>query len=178
MDELFPMGVQTMTEGLPAFLNCTREFLLSDFLTLMPKELVVEEILETVPPDGEVLAACHRMKDQGYWLALDDYCDLLETQPLLALGDFVKIDVLLRTFPEQQRLLNACHRRKIPVVAEKVETDKQFRRCAEIGYDYFRGYFFCRPQIVGRRSVPANKTVYLELLQAANAPVFDLHRFR
>lgn len=176
MDELFLMGVRTITEGLPAFMNCTREFLLHDYLTLMPKDWVVGEILETVPPDGEVLAACRRMKDQGYRLALDDYCDLPETQPLLAIADFVKIDVLLTTFPEQERIVEACHRREIPVVAEKVETNEQFRRCAEIGYDYFQGYFFCRPQMVGRRSVPAHKTVYLQLLQAANEPVFDLQK--
>jgi len=53
MDELFLMGVRTMTEGLPAFINCTREFLLNDYLTLMPKEVIVGEILETVPPDEE-----------------------------------------------------------------------------------------------------------------------------
>src|ERR1700740_570042 len=176
MDELFLMGVRTMTEGLPAFLNCTREFLLNDYLTLMPKELVVGEILETVQADAEVLAACHRMKEQGYRLALDDYCDVPEMQPLLAIADFVKIDMLLTGFPEQERVVKACHQRKIPVVAEKVETDEQFRRCMEIGYDYFQGYFFCRPQIVARRSVPANKAIYLQLLQAANEPVFDLHK--
>jgi len=176
MDELFLMGVRTMTEGLPAFINCTREFLLNDYLTLMPKELVVGEILETVPADEEVLEACHRIKNQGYQLALDDYCDVPETRPLLAVADFVKVDVLLTTFPEQERVVDACHRRKIPVVAEKVETDEQFRRCSEIGYDYFQGYFFCRPQIVARRGVPANKTVYLELLQAANEPVFDIRK--
>jgi c-di-GMP-related signal transduction protein len=65
MDELFLMGLRTITEGLPAFMNCTREFLLSDYLTLMPKELVVGEVLETVTPDENVLAACRRMKDQG-----------------------------------------------------------------------------------------------------------------
>jgi len=175
MDELFLMGVRTITEGLPAFMNCTRDFLLSDYLTLMPKELIVGEILETVPPDEEVLSACYRMKDQGYRLALDDYCDLPEMQPFLAIADFVKIDVLLTTFAEQERLVNICQRREIPVVAEKVETDEQFRRCVDIGYDYFQGYFFCRPQVVERRGVPANKTVYLQLLQAANAPLFDLH---
>jgi c-di-GMP-related signal transduction protein len=176
MDELFLMGVRTITEGLPAFMNCTRDFLLNDYLTLMPKELIVGEILESVPPDAEVLAACHRMKDQGYRLALDDYCDHPQTQPLLAIADFVKIDVLLTSFAEQERLVNLCHQRKIPVVAEKVETHEQFQRCTEIGYDYFQGYFFCRPQIVGRRSVPANKTVYLQLLQAANSDAFELHR--
>jgi c-di-GMP-related signal transduction protein len=32
--------------GVPAFLNCSQEFLLNDYLTLMPKELVAGEILE------------------------------------------------------------------------------------------------------------------------------------
>ena len=176
MDELFLMGIRTMTDGLPAFMNCTREFLLQDYLTLMPRELVVGEILETVAPDAEVINACRRMKDLGYRLALDDYCDLPETQPLLDFADFVKVDVLLMSEADQGRLLERCRSRGIPTIAEKVETDQQFQSCLQLGYDYFQGYFFCRPQVVGRRSVPANKTVYLELLHAANEPVFNLHR--
>jgi c-di-GMP-related signal transduction protein len=118
-----------------------------------------KEILETVTPDEQVLAACRRMKEQGYRLALDDYLHTPETERFLAIADFVKIDVLLTTFPEQQRLVDVCHHRNIPVIAEKVETNEQFRRRSEIGYDYFQGYFFCRPQVVGRKSVPANKLV-------------------
>ncbi len=176
MDELFLMGITAMTEGLPAFLNCTREFLVNDYLTLMPKEMVVGEILETVAADEEVMAACKRMKDQGYRFALDDYCDVAEVRPLMDFADFVKIDVLMTSFEEQKRLVGKCHERKIPVLAEKVETDEQFQKCLSIGYDFFQGYFFCRPQIVGRRSVPANKTVYLQLLQAANEQQFNLHK--
>src|SRR5208282_3290823 len=132
MDGLFLMGIQTMTEGLPAFLNCTREFLVKDYLTLMPRDLVVGEILETVAPDEEVLAACRRMKEQNYRFALDDYCDHPDTRPLLSIADFVKIDVLLTSFAEQKRVVDACHGRGIPVIAEKVETDQQFHRCLEI----------------------------------------------
>jgi c-di-GMP-related signal transduction protein len=176
MDELFLMGIRTMTDGLPAFVNCTREFLVQDYLTLMPRELVVGEILETVVPDTDVLNACKRMKDLGYQLALDDYCDLPETRALLDIADFVKVDVLLMSMDEQKRVVHECRERGIPAIAEKVETEQQFQSCREIGYDFFQGYFFCRPQIVGRRSVPANKTVYLQLLQAANEPVFDLHK--
>ena len=176
MDELFLMGIKTMTEGLPAFLNCTREFLVNDYLTLMPREMVVGEILETVAADEEVMAACRRMKEQGYLLALDDYCDVPEVRPLMEFADYVKIDVLMTSFEEQKRLVGNCRDRGIPALAEKVETDEQFRNCLRIGYELFQGYFFCRPQIVGRRSVPANKMVYLQLLQAANATVFNFHR--
>jgi c-di-GMP-related signal transduction protein len=176
MDELFLMGIRTMTDGLPAFVNCTRDFLVQDYLTLMPRELVVGEILETVVPDADVLNACKRMKDLGYRLALDDFCNLPETRPLLDIADFVKVDVLLMSMEEQKRVVHECQTRGIPAIAEKVETDQQFQSCREIGYDFFQGYFFCRPQIVGRRSVPANKTVYLQLLQAANEPTFNLHK--
>jgi c-di-GMP-related signal transduction protein len=176
MDELFLMGIRTMTEGMPAFLNCTREFVLSDFLTLLPRDLVVGEIRETVPPDQEVLTACQRIKDQGYRLALDDDCDLPETRPLLKFADFVKVDVLLTSFAEQKRVVDLCHGRGLPVIAEKMETDEQFHRCLDLGYDFFQGYFFCRLQIVGRRSVPANKAIYLELLQASNEEEFSLYK--
>jgi len=176
MDELFLMGIRTMTDGMPAFVNCTRDFLVKDYLTLMPREMVVGEILETVAPDAEVLSACKRMKDLGYRLALDDYCDMPEMRPLLEVADFVKIDVLLMSRDDQKQVVRQCHGLGIPTIAEKVETDHQFESCREIGYDFFQGYFFCRPQIVGRRSVPANKTVYLQLLQAANEPTFNLHK--
>lgn len=176
MDELFLMGIRTITEGLPAFVNCTREFLVGDLLTLMPCDLVVGEVLETVKPDKEVLAACTRMKDAGYRLALDDYIDSSEIRPLLEFADFVKIDVLTTRYEEQERLVRLCHTHGIPALAEKVETHPQFQRCKEIGYDYFQGYFFCRPQMVKRKSLPVNKAVYLQLLQAANEHEFKIAR--
>jgi c-di-GMP-related signal transduction protein len=84
--------------------------------------------------------------------------------------------VLTTTFAEQKRIVGRCHESHTPVIAEKVETDEQFRSCLDIGYDYFQGYFFCCPQIVARRSVPANKGVYLQLLAAANEPHFHLQK--
>jgi EAL and modified HD-GYP domain-containing signal transduction protein len=79
-------------------------------------------------------------------------------------------------FARRKAWFGKCHERKIPVLAEKVETDEQSQRCLGIGYDYFQGHFFCRPLIVGRRSVPGNKAIYLQLLQAANEQQFDLTR--
>ena len=102
----------------------------------MPSDMVVGEILETVPPDQEVLGACKRMKDQGYRLALDDYCDLPAMQPFLELADFVKVDLLLLT--SRSEVLCSGATLRIPTVAEKVETHEQFRRCMELATIIFR----------------------------------------
>jgi len=174
MDELFLMGIQRMTQGLPAFLNCTREFLLGDYLALLPKEAIVGEILETVKPEEDVLAACHRMRDLGYRLALDDYEDRLEMKPFLDVADFVKVDFMLTGPDERVRLAKKFRNWGIPLIAEKVESEEEFNSGVEIGYEYFQGYFFCRPQMVSRKEVPANSAMYLRLMQAIYKPETNL----
>ena len=47
-DNLFLFGVDHLTQGRRAFLNCTRDFLVRDYAALLPKDRVVIEVLETV----------------------------------------------------------------------------------------------------------------------------------
>ena len=66
------LGTQSLTEGRPAFINCTREALLSGIMRTLPKELIVIEVLEDVPADEDVVRECLRLKKDGYRIALDD----------------------------------------------------------------------------------------------------------
>ena len=141
MDELFLMGLKQMTNGLPAFVNCSREFLLRDYLELLPREFVVGEILETVKPEVDIVAACRRMKDKGYRMALDDYQDSQEMECLVDLADFIKIDFLATSLSEQARLGEKFQRLKIQLVAEKVETLEQFSAEFRWATNYSRGIF-------------------------------------
>ena len=59
------VGLDRLLGGKPAFINFDRTLLLGDWTTLLPPEKVVIEVLETVPPDQEVLAACDRLQRQG-----------------------------------------------------------------------------------------------------------------
>ena len=43
-----------------------------------------------------------------------------------------------------------------------------------MGFTYFQGYFFCRPEVVGGREVPANRLRYLRLLEMVSRPEIDL----
>jgi c-di-GMP-related signal transduction protein len=56
-----------------AFVNCTRQVLLKDLITLLPSNQTVAEILETVEPEDRVVAACKRLKAAGDLIALDDF---------------------------------------------------------------------------------------------------------
>lgn len=175
IDNVLLFGIDRLTQGRRAFLNCTRDFLVRDFGSILPKSRVVIEVLESVSLDQEVLDACRRLKQSGYLIALDDFQDSPEWKPMIALADFIKVDVLITSPEEQKRLGRDLASADIRLIAEKVETYDVFEKCRDWNYQLFQGYFFSRPQMLSRHDIPANKLNYLRVLHAVNRPSIDMH---
>ena len=174
VDNMLLFGIDRLTQGHRAFLNCTRDFLLRDFGTILPKNRVVIEVLESVRLDREVLDACRRLKQAGYMIALDDFQDSAEWKPMIDLADFIKVDVLVTSPGEQQRLAREFASAGVRLLAEKVETYEVFEKCRDWRYELFQGYFFSRPQMLSRHDIPPLKLNYLRVLHAANRPSLDM----
>jgi c-di-GMP-related signal transduction protein len=175
-DSLFNIGMETLTGGKLAFINLTRAVLVSDAGTLLPRGSAVLEILETVTPDDEVIAACRRLKSAGHQIALDDFVDADGYAALVSLADIIKVDVLA-TAPAKRRAMVARYApRGIRLLAEKIETQEMFHEAVGEGYTYFQGYFFARPAVMQVRSVPEFRLTYLRLLQEASRSDVDLRR--
>lgn len=174
IDSILLFGMDRLTPGCRSFLNCTRDFLIHDFATMLPKDRVVLEILETVAMDDEVHDACRRLKQAGYLLALDDFEDRPDWKPLIAMADFIKVD-LLRTPPaDQLRLAHTYLPLNVQMLAEKVETYDDFHRTRGWGYTYFQGYFFSKPEMLSRKDIPQNQINYLLVLRAVNRAHMDI----
>ncbi len=97
LDSTLLFGLNTLCDGRHAFVNCTRDVLLKDLATLLPSNQTVVEVLETVEPEERVVAACKRLKEAGYLLALDDFVPNAPRIPLCDLADIIKIDGCNRT---------------------------------------------------------------------------------
>ncbi len=87
------LGLDVLCDGRRAFVNCTRDILLKDYITLLPSGQTVVEVLETVPADDLVVAACRRLKDAGYMIALDDFAVNDPREILTDLADIIKVDL-------------------------------------------------------------------------------------
>jgi c-di-GMP-related signal transduction protein len=101
LDSSLLMGFDVLCDGQKAFINCTRDLLLKDGITLLPAEQTVVEILESVVPDDLVTAACERLRAAGYRIALDDYVADDPRDRLTGVADFIKVD-FERTTPGQR----------------------------------------------------------------------------
>ena len=102
-DNFLNAGAKRLTAGRKAFINCTRQFLVNEYATLLPRDETVIEILETIEPDAEALAACQKLKDLGYRIALDDFVDSAKLRPFVELADIIKIDFRIWAPGDRQR---------------------------------------------------------------------------
>jgi c-di-GMP-related signal transduction protein len=174
LDTSFLIGLEKITGGRRMFVNCPRDFLLRGYVSLLPRDLVVIEILETVTPDKEVVDACRLLKQEGFLIALDDFVDTPAWARLIELTNFIKVDFRLTDPAKQHELATRYAPKGIRMLAEKVETQEEFTSGLEMGYSLFQGYFFCRPEMMQHHDLPSFKLAYLELLRAATAPEFDI----
>ena len=169
-DAMLAVGLDALTCGLPAFINLTHQLLLSGAGTLLPRDIAVLEIREDIPVDDEVMQVCRKLHADGYALALDDFVAGSPAEALVPWVRYVKIDVLETPEAEWKALAKRFSDRKIKVVAEKVETIEVSDATRDAGYDYFQGYFFCRPRTFATTHLPARRLAYVQLLAALNRP--------
>ena len=164
------LGLDTLVGPKRAFVNLTRDFLLQDYSLVFPADRVVLEVLEDIAVDDDVLAALRNLSAQGYTIALDDFFYQEHLRPLVELADIIKIDVLASgrtTVAEHVQLLRHYD---VQLLAEKVETQEDFTYYKTLGFEYFQGYFFCRPDVVKGQRSPTNHLVILELLAKLQSP--------
>jgi c-di-GMP-related signal transduction protein len=169
------VGLDRLLGGKQAFINFDRTLLLGDWSTLLTPDKVVIEILESVPPDHEVLAACHRIREQGYALALDDCPDDGRTAKFAPFVDILKVDFQQTSRADQENLVHRYRKLNIKMIAEKVETEAEFKRALEVGYDCFQGYFFARPTVVQAARIPASQISSLRLVKQIQREELDFH---
>jgi EAL and modified HD-GYP domain-containing signal transduction protein len=60
------------------------------------------------------------------------------------------------------------------MLAEKIETQDEYRQACAEGFTLIQGYYFCRPQMIENRKVPANRLSQIEILRLVREDSLDL----
>lgn len=159
------IGIDNLVGKSRAFINIPSAFILDTALVPMFHERSVLEILEDVEPTSEIIGGLLKLKSNGYEIALDNFVYSDKMDPILALADFVKINVSEYEHDELSDLVAFLRKRyKAKLIAVRVETKALFDQCNQLKFNYFQGYFFCYPQIVKQKNVTANKLIVMNLI--------------
>ncbi|WP_028576376.1 EAL and HDOD domain-containing protein [Desulfomicrobium escambiense] len=165
----FSLAAPGLRQGSKALINFPRNVLVGAAPYVLPPERCVVEILESVRPEPEVIQACHELKKRGYVLALDDYEGAPGLEPLCELVDIIKVDILHKAPKEVRSIVEGVSGYKAALLAEKVETHDIFKVCKNLGFTYFQGFFFNRPEIIPGRKLSASQVTKLKLLKELGA---------
>jgi len=160
-----------------AFINLTRSFILGLYPLPLVKDRVVLEILEDVAVDRDVIDAVHRLAQEGYTIALDDFVYHRDLQPLVDVASLIKIDVLHADHASLREHVQLLRQHDVALLAEKVESREDYELCQELGFDYFQGYYLSHPNVIQGKRVAAAREEALDLLAEVFADALRLESF-
>ncbi|MBL1417006.1 MAG: histidine kinase [Moritella sp.] len=163
LSEQFMNSCSNTTGNKLAFINFPYSSLIRLIPTLFPKDKLIIEILEGCEPTDELLQAVVIMSKKGYKLALDDFIPDSRWERFLPYIDFIKFDIQVFPLTEAKSFIHHHLNYKIKFLAEKVETYEEFQQAKKIGFDYFQGYFFSKPEMLQQRVIAPSELVTLQL---------------
>lgn len=170
--------IEIISNNRLCFINFTKDLLEKNLPLNFPKSKIVVEILEDIEPTDEMISVCRNLKENGYTLALDDFVYHRKFEPLLKLVKIVKIDIRLTPLNTLVRTLNHLKHHQVKLLAEKVETQSEFVLANRMGFSYFQGYFFCKPEKIKIREISSIRANLLRLLAEMTRKACDVDRLR
>ncbi len=175
MNALGDIGLsEIVNEDQKVFINFTEGLLLKEYQPFYPRTKVVIEVLEDIKVTPLLMESLSKLKKKGYLIALDDYIFNPELEPLEQFANIIKVDILEVELDKIAMHLERIKDKGVRLLAEKVETQEEYEQCRQLGFHYFQGYFFAKPNIIAGKRLPNNKLSLLNLLSNVYDPDIDM----
>ena len=159
------LGMDKVLGDAVGFINVDAEVLASDIFAFLPRQRVVLELVGTVQASDDIVARLAQLAKHGFrFCAAGIAADTPNVQRLLPLVDFVKLDVNDMPQSTLVRLAPQWRAAGKKLIAEKVETREEYKLCMDHGFDYFQGYHFAKPAVIGGRKLSPSQMAVMDLM--------------
>lgn len=173
LDAVNVFGIKNLTNGLPAYINFTRNLIMDDFAYLFdPNEIIVEVPAEVFVNDA-LVGKLSGLQRAGYRLSLNSYNEQngrIKFDRIINSFDVIRVQtggknkLLLKDTLQRLRFSRA------QLLAERVETEAEFEMVQALKFTLFQGYYFERPDCVSKQ-VPLTTTSYGKLIVELMKPL-------
>ncbi len=158
--------ISAISLGKLAFINFTEQCLINKYPLMFDNNSIVIELVAQTHSIPRLVKIAEYYANKGYKIALTQYnlepnWDIIF--PHLAM---IKVDIDIinpkRIVPFSKRINGF----DIKLVAEKVETNLQLQSLAEVGFNFYQGFFYHQPEIIEGQQLAPIKTQMLNLISA------------
>ena len=178
INTLSSFGIVELLGGRKGFINVDAAMLMDEVLELLPQEHIVIELLESIKPSPALIDRCLALKKAGFVMSLDDHQYSQDYSELYGIVDIVKIDLLQTSLESLPNIIECLRQYPCKLLAEKVESSELFAVCHALGFDYFQGYYFARPDIIKKKKMGEDATTLLQIMRllAEDAGIQDIEQ--
>jgi len=164
--------IRAISMGKPAFINFTEKCLVNKYPMMFDKRTIVIELVGHKTPSDRLFKIIKFYHDKGYKIALTEY-DLDEKWDVLfPYLSIIKVDIEVVNPKRLHKVLDRLRDFDVKLAAEKVETNFQVQALAEVGFNYYQGFFYHEPEVVEGQTLAPIKTQMLNLIsETFNSPL-------
>jgi Predicted signal transduction protein containing EAL and modified HD-GYP domains len=170
VDLLVELGAYRVGEGKIVFVNVPAIFLEASMFDLLSPEYVGIELVENKNITTQTYNAIKLLLKRGFRFCIDDFgFERIDYLPLLSKTHFVKIDIKNSPYDldELKEIITIVKSLKKSLIAKNIETEEDYKRAKEYGFDYFQGSYLSPPTVVkDTRTISYLKSTLLKLYQA------------
>ena len=157
------VGLDEITEDKPAMINFPQEMLTEHLLHMLPYKKIIIDIQASTEPNDANYELLRQLFHKGYPLALDDFIYHDAWDKFLPFIKLIKINISQTPLHALSQLLPKFEKYKIKLLAAHVESHEDFFHAKEMGFKFFQGYFFYKPEVLAGAEIESMQQFLLSI---------------
>ena len=164
--------IKAISLGKLAFINFTEKCLINKYPLMFDRDSIVIELVGHITATDRLVKIVKYYSEKGYKIALTEYDLDGKWDALFPYISIIKVDIEKINPKRLQPIVERIKPHNIKLAAEKVETNYQLQSLAEVGFNFYQGFFYHEPEILEGQTLAPFKTQMLNLIsETFNIPL-------
>ncbi|NDV22906.1 EAL and HDOD domain-containing protein [Desulfovibrio sp. JC022] len=164
---------ENLPDNVKLVVNFSHKAIMDKVPYSLPAGKTVVQIPETTPPTPNLIKALKELSQDGFYIAIDDFEARPQGEFLIAYADAIIVDFLSTDENKLKRICDMCREYETKLIAKRVENTDQFNMAQKLGFNFFQGFYFKRPENIKGRKLRSGEIVKLKLLKLIEDPAPD-----
>jgi len=165
IDNVMLIGIDQLTHGMHAFLPVGYEAITQGLVEILPAAVTVLHLDEEDPPEPELIKAIRQLQESNFHISVGSHALAPSHEALFHLAHYIKFDPTQMTAQEIEQILKRAARANVTPIANNINTQADFQHASSQGFALFKGYFFCKAELMKNRTAVGGRTTHFKILE-------------